>query len=372
MAEIIESSDRFRDGDDDLFMDVDVEDIEKKHSNLEAYATYNPLNLRLSDYPIHPKIKEALTSPYAGLEQGSEGWHSFRLMHLNSSEIGAAMGVDTFKDTETLFKEKCLLISPEELHRRAQPANQEPLQHGHKNEPECGLLYCLRKKDLCFTLGSIEYREDPNYRFLASSIDMFALRGQNVAEIKCPYRAEVKEYTVRDIEIVKTSYAHQMQSQMLISGLHKMDFVQYGAHPNPRYPPGKSKLIITPIPYDPNWAPDILPRLRAFWDRVEAYRYQHSDWNQKPPPPFIPKQTIPLSETLENVRRFWDEDGYPRRRPLPPGPGSAPIPEEQPAPELEKRHRKVRKGETVSHPSDFDDYQAGESSTTNFERASML
>ena len=301
---------------DDAFWDVDVEAIERKHRDLESLVAHNPKRLNLRDFAIHPRMLEALTSPQAHLVQGSAEWHAFRLNHLNSSELGSVLGCDGFRTPDDVFRDKCLLTPPEVLAERALPKNQEALQHGHLHEPECGYLYSLRKGDLCFALGSVEYAGDPNYRFLASSVDLFSLRGQSIVEIKCPWRAVVRPMTADQVKRQKPVYAHQMQSQMLITGVPRNDFVQYGVHPNPNHPMGKPAFEITPIPFDEGWQAAHFPILRAFWDRVELHRYQHPDWDRRPRPYPIPKRERPYEESVSRVEQYWDADGI--RKPAEP------------------------------------------------------
>ena len=77
---------------------------------------------------------------------------------------------------------------------------------------------------------------------------------------------------------VPAKYVPQIQLQMEVAGVDRTDFV--------RYFPAKGDddapvCTCIRVERDPEWLPSALPKLRAFYERVQEYRRAHPDWCER-------------------------------------------------------------------------------------------
>ena len=112
-----------------------------------------------------------------------------------------------------------------------------------------------------------------DYYFLAGSPDGIMVYDgpggpQGVIEAKCPYRRRIKFGEVPEY------YVPQCMLNMIYCDLPFTDYIEY-------YPPGYTR--VQPSSADPvlnavrlyedlNWAKEVFPKLKEFWNEVEHYR----------------------------------------------------------------------------------------------------
>lgn len=276
---------------------------------------HNPYNIS-NDELIHDKIVDILSSPGAGLVQGSDEWHEFRKWHLNASEIGAVLGDDKSKSAAKLMRQKCNTLTASETSRENDPASLRALSHGHQFESEAGLIFCKRNKAALIALGSVECKV-PKYEFLAASVDGIIMPQMCIAEIKCPYRRQfTTQYSLDDLKTKHRHYWHQIQCQMLILGIREAVFIQYGVSPNENFVT-EPVLHSISVDYDPSWLEVYGPMLKAFWDKVEEYRRNNVDWDSVDRKTSNMTRDVPDYATIVGrVDDLFDGNGYTKQAPI--------------------------------------------------------
>ena len=158
----------------------------------------------------------------------------------------------------------------------------DAMRSGIIQEPHTAQKAANRLNEKFFLIGSIKWDKNKN---ISVSCDRISSSGYNV-ELKTPYYDRVYEDENIDFLLEnKIYYYHQVQLQMLVTGLKKTWFVRYGCAPNKNHcsKPLFDKEILSCIlvPFDEQWWPRYEKKINQFIDRVLEYRKNNPDWNKR-------------------------------------------------------------------------------------------
>lgn len=242
-------------------------------NNMRVADNPNGREIHWKDVPV--RMRWMFGVPH--LVQKSPEWLECKLHHVSGSEVGSVLGCNPFCSEEDLFELKCNL--------RPRQLENEAMAHGNKYEAHAARAYAEEMgrrdgmtpgDDVCFEFGFLEHRV---YKYLGVSPDRITLSGTAV-EIKSPLWRKVSNPTTEEhLKDKLMSYWHQCQMQAAITGVDKIDFVQYGISPNPNH--DSPVLSITNVRVDNTWLFRNEHKIRDFWTRVLHYREEHPEWNER-------------------------------------------------------------------------------------------
>tara|TARA_B110000211_G_C14093227_1_gene560758 strand:+ start:12476 stop:13603 length:1128 start_codon:yes stop_codon:yes gene_type:complete len=140
-------------------------------------------------------------------EQRTPAWFKFRQNNIGASEAAIIFGKSIFSNEKKLLLKKC----GHKIPFVSNPA----CQHGTKYEPIVQLLYQIKNRVKLFEFGSIAH---PEYSMISASPDGITETGVMV-EIKVPYKRLITGGP-------PIYYWYQMQQQMQVCNLDRVDFVE--------------------------------------------------------------------------------------------------------------------------------------------------
>lgn len=181
-----------------------------------------------------------------------------REMALTGSEIPTFCSENRFEDANTCFFNK--------IYGKKQVDN-EYTQHGRKYEP---VAISKFKKQTGAKVFYVTFMRSEKYPFLGGTFDFLAIMpdGEGVlGEVKCPLKRSIGDS-------VPPQYVGQVQTYLEISNLPICLFVQYKTEyvtPARKWK-RPEKMIITTVPYDPNYFKVRMPVLWDFWVKICAWR----------------------------------------------------------------------------------------------------
>ena len=140
-------------------------------------------------------------------EQRTKEWFDFRKNNIGASEGAIIFGKSIFSNGKKLLLKKC---------GHSEPYVSNPAcQHGTKYEPVIQLLYQNKNNTILYEFGSIAHSD---YPMISASPDGITETGIMI-EIKAPYRRKITG-------IPPAYYSYQMQQQLQVCNLDRVDFVE--------------------------------------------------------------------------------------------------------------------------------------------------
>lgn len=146
------------------------------------------------------------------LIQNSDEWINYRKRKIGASDAPIIMGVSPYKTVKELFDEKIGVRDPAIAHYG--------MKRGHELEPIALRLYNFDKDTRCVPL----VLESTIYPEMMASFDGFDLEKLRACEIKSPNQVD---HDIAKLGQVPPKYMPQLQHQMLVAGLQKMDYVSF-------------------------------------------------------------------------------------------------------------------------------------------------
>lgn len=198
------------------------------------------------------------------MQQGSDGWHSWRGKGLGSSDASVIMGIDPYRTKEDLFLDKTGRGKPIEVN----PA----MLLGQKFEGGArAILYF--EHNLEFEPYTCSH---PKHAFIRSSLD-------GINEDKTLI-CEIKYMGAKNFEKVKASQSPlehhypQLQHQLLTTDIDRVLYVPYTLSPDKNR---IDQLTIVPVNKDPVYInEELLPALLNFWGEVK--KWTEANQSKKP------------------------------------------------------------------------------------------
>lgn len=179
------------------------------------------------------------------LDQGSEGWHKWRLQGLGASESPTIMGISPYKTRLELWEEK--------TGKREPFKGNWATERGNKLEPKARANYELYNQiEMKPTLA-----EHKDYPFIKCSLDGYNKEASKFLEIKCPGKSDHQKAINGE---VPDKYYPQIQHQFLVTGCKSGDYFSFD---------GESGVIVTVYP-DKEYCQKLLEELIAFWELVKT------------------------------------------------------------------------------------------------------
>ena len=221
---------------------------------------------RLLHY-IHPKVKDLCKYEY--VESDSTDWILKRTnVIINASSVGSILGDNPYCSRQEMFEEKVGLSSINMSNDR------EALDHGKKYETEAASMYSKWRHEPMVKLGLLTWEEN---NLIGATLDRVTAFSARNVEIKCPLydvvRQDKTEMTEDYVKYKWPYYWHQMQLQMLVTGLNKTDFIRLGIAPN-YYHLLFTVITVTPIWKNVTWWDDHKKSILSFIDEVSNKREQ--------------------------------------------------------------------------------------------------
>ena len=144
------------------------------------------------------------------LKQGSSAWLSWRNEGIGASDASTIMGENRFKSPQALLHEK--------KHQINKPPN-AAMMEGTRLEPQARMAYV---KAVGFDVEPLCV-ESFEYPWLRASLDGISQKRDSLVEIKCGKSA------MREAQrgIIPEYYYGQIQHQLMITGLEKIDYWCY-------------------------------------------------------------------------------------------------------------------------------------------------
>lgn len=181
------------------------------------------------------------------LDQRSQEWLDWRNGGIGASEAAIIMGISPWKTIHELYELKIGLRGPD-------PINPAMLR-GIRLEDEARAAYIrMTGKDVFPLCG--EHDELP---FLRVSFDGISMLGEDAVEIKVP---GAKAHAMAKEWIVPPYYMPQLQHQMLVGGLRKIDYFSYDPDDTE-----KSECLIT-VERNEFFLERYLEKAASFWENV--------------------------------------------------------------------------------------------------------
>lgn len=180
--------------------------------------------------------------------QGSEKWHSYRLSHIGSSEVGAIMGLNPWRSAVEVWREKT-------GQSRLAPLN-AAIELGNRLEPICRIWYEELKGESYQPIVA----EHDTIGYLSASLDGISVDRKRAIEIKCG----AKSYQMAKDGIVQPYYYAQCQHIYLVTGVWSLDYVAFD-------PTQKEAPIIIPVEEDEAFGLHIETECFKFWDCVTNF-----------------------------------------------------------------------------------------------------
>ena len=206
----------------------------------------------------------ALVEKHAGLPaQGTDEWLEQRRGKITASNVATILGDNPYKSSKRYFEEKTGQREDE-----ISPFARKMMDFGSAHEERAICSYVRqhyaetdRPQRHVFTFGMVTH---PEHTFLAGSIDGLTEDGV-VLEIKCPQKRVIVPGEC------PVHYVGQVQTLLEIFDLEEAHFVQWKRC----VVTGKEVTDVTIMRRDRAWFALALPILRAFRDRVNAWRREH-------------------------------------------------------------------------------------------------
>ncbi len=148
----------------------------------------------------------------AYLTQGTEEWKAFRRTKITATDCSVILGLNPWKNTYELLREK-LGIDPE-------PERNERMQRGIDLEPKARELFFNLTGHWTMPLVMVS----PTHDFMMASLDGMTLDGKFLVEIKCPSKAVHKQACEGKIP---RYYYCQCMHQLAVTGLEKMFYFSF-------------------------------------------------------------------------------------------------------------------------------------------------
>lgn len=185
--------------------------------------------------------------------QGTKPWHEWRNKGLGASDAGTVLGVSPYKTPFEYWLERTGQAPRQELNAFAVAA----MQRGTEMEPAARAWY-ERQVGIPMTSPSAEH---DLYPYIRASFDGISLEHGIGCEIKCMGKTNHQK-------VVKTGkipeiYVAQIQQQLLVSGISRIDFVAYSGTDDGQ------NVIIQVFP-DRAYQERLLRALIEFWLCVES------------------------------------------------------------------------------------------------------
>jgi putative phage-type endonuclease len=193
---------------------------------------------------MHPRVAELLQQKYD--DQRTPEWHALRGKMLTASDLATAIGDNPYETPEDLIVKKC-----GHHHWFGNAAT----EHGTVFEPIARDLYDERHAQKSHEIGLVQH---PVHLWLGGSPDGVTESGRLI-EIKCPLSRKITP-------AVPKYYLPQIQLLLEVLDLEVCDFIQY--RPANMSKNGEEEFFVTQVDRDREWFARILPKAKAFWDRV--------------------------------------------------------------------------------------------------------
>lgn len=188
---------------------------------------------------MHQRVAELLAKTYD--DQRTDGWYALRGTMLTASDLATALGDNPYETPDDLLIKKCGFSTWK---------GNTATAHGTLLEPIARNLYDQRHGQVSHEIGLVQH---PTHPWLGGSPDGVTESGRLI-EIKCPLTRKITP-------AVPKYYLPQIQLLLEVLDLEVCDFIQY--RPGP-----PEEFVVTTVDRDREWFRRILPRARAFWDRV--------------------------------------------------------------------------------------------------------
>lgn len=217
------------------------------------------------------------------MEQRSAEWFEARKGKLTGSNVGAALGVNPWKNPEDLIRQMVREYHGAESEFTGNIAT----QYGADHEPLALMDYLGKTGCHVQECGFIVH---PDHDWLGASPDGF-VNDDGLIEVKCPFGLRNKKGAdlVFKTAAEQPHYYAQMQIEMACTGRKWCDFYQWAPHGD----------ILERVDYDPYWFTDNLPILLAFY---------HQYINELDNPAHLePKQKEINTFESQKLIQEWDE-----------------------------------------------------------------
>ncbi len=173
-------------------------------TNVEKYGKFY---YNFTDIDNSKIVEGLLNIPL--IEQRSEEWYRIKEDSVGASECASIFNNNPYCSRKQLIIKKSLKGKEE----KGLPSIH--INHGVKYEPVIQLIYCIKNNTKLYEFGSIKH---PKLSMVSASPDGITPSGIMI-EIKAPLAREITG-------IPPKYYWYQMQQQLQVCNLHKVDFVE--------------------------------------------------------------------------------------------------------------------------------------------------
>ncbi len=175
------------------------------------------------------------------LIQGSKEWHNFRRLHIGASDASSIMGLNPWVTPQQLWEEKVFGWQRE---------MNDKMRLGQLMEEEARLCYELLSGKSVSPLVA----ESSVYKFISASLDGITQDRKHAVEIKCGKSS----HSLAKKEIIPPYYISQLQHQMYVFELEKMDYFSYS----------KKDQYIIEVNRDQKFIDEMIEKEKEFWHNV--------------------------------------------------------------------------------------------------------
>lgn len=179
------------------------------------------------------------------IEQRSIQWHDCRRNHIGASETASVMGIG-YNSPYQVWLEKIGMSQPKKMN--------EAMERGVRLECQARDKYNqITGFDMIPIVG-----EDEEFPFMMASFDGMTCDKKNIVEIKVPGD---KNHRMALEGQVPTHYYPQLQKQIYVAGLEKVDYFSYS----------EESSIVIPIERDNVFIASMIQQEVKFWGLVQSF-----------------------------------------------------------------------------------------------------
>lgn len=179
------------------------------------------------------------------LQQNTPEWLEFRRRKIGASDSPIIIGVSPWKTPLQLWEEKLGL---------RQGVETIAMRRGSDLEHTARCFY----QDLMGYEIKPKVMIHPDFDWMMASLDGMSVDGKNVVEIKCPGK---KTHEMAECGIVPDHYMPQLQHQMSVAGVDKMEYVSFF----------EGDLRIIPVNRNDAMIKEIIQKDHRFWECLNSF-----------------------------------------------------------------------------------------------------
>ena len=179
------------------------------------------------------------------MEQRTQEWYEYRKNHIGASDTPNVMGIG-YESPYQVWLEKIGMSQPKKMN--------EAMERGVRLEPQAREKYNeMTGYDMMPIIG-----EDEEFSFMMASFDGMSSDRKHIVEIKIPGQ---KNHQMALDGQVPTHYYPQLQKQIYVAGLERVDYFSYS----------EESSIIIPVERDDTFIASMILEEVKFWDLVESF-----------------------------------------------------------------------------------------------------